>query len=133
MIVARNLTIASGFTLWRAAMRWQRAVDKSLAPLGMTHTQYLVLSSARSAVDEVRDAVSQRVIATQAGVDEVTASRLIRKLEARGWLDRGPTFGDLRALRVIVTRSGRRILEQATSRLEAALKSPSGDARGDAR
>ena len=129
MIVAKNLTIASGFTLWRAAMRWQRAVDRSLSPVGMTHTQYLILSAARSAVDELGDAVSQRAIATHAGVDEVTASRLIRKLEARGWLDRGPTFGDLRAVRVIVTRSGRRILEQATSRLETALKGSSGDGR----
>jgi DNA-binding MarR family transcriptional regulator len=129
MTVAKSLTIASGFALWRTAMRWQRTVDTSLAPLEMTHTQYLVLSAARSAMDEVGDAITQRAIAAHAGVDEVTTSRLIRKLEARGWLDRGPTFGDMRAARVIVTRSGRRVLEQATSRLEAALKSSSGDGR----
>jgi MarR family transcriptional regulator, organic hydroperoxide resistance regulator len=95
----------------------------------MTHTQYLVLSSARSAMDEAGDAVTQRAIAAHAGVDEVTASRLIRKLEARGWLDRGPTFGDMRAWRVIVTRGGRRALDQATSRLEAVLKASSGEGR----
>ena len=129
MTLTKNLNVASGFALWRAAMRWQRTVDKCLAPLEMTHTQYLVLSSARSAMDEARDAVTQRTIAAHAGVDEVTASRLIRKLEARGWLDRGPMFGDTRAYRVSVTRGGRRVLDQATSRLEAALRSSSADGR----
>jgi DNA-binding MarR family transcriptional regulator len=103
-------------------MRWQRAVDATLAPLELTHTQYLVLSTARQLVDGA-DAVTQRAIAVEAGLDEATTSNLVRALTERGFLDRGPALGDKRAWRVIPTQSGRQVVRQATSRIEAMLKS----------
>ena len=100
-------------------MRWQRAVDTALRPLELTHTQYLVLASAARAIAERGDAVAQLAIAESAELDRATVSALVRKLEDRGLLDRGIDGEDGRRWRVTLTQRGRRMLEKATSRVEA--------------
>jgi DNA-binding MarR family transcriptional regulator len=100
-------------------MRWQRAIDVALRPLDLTHTQYLVLASAAGAIREQGDAVTQNAIARSAELDRATISNLVRKLEARGLLDRGMDATDGRRWRVILTQRGQRMLEKATSLVEA--------------
>ena len=34
-----------GFLLWHATLRWQRAMVEALSPLGLTHTQFVLLAS----------------------------------------------------------------------------------------
>ena len=34
-----------GFLVWRLSMKWRVAVDRAVAPLGLTHAEYSVLSS----------------------------------------------------------------------------------------
>ena len=94
-------------------MSWQRAVDRALKRLGLTHTQYWVLLNAALLMDESEDAVSQQRIAEAAQLDKMTTSTLTRKLEGRGLLDRAPSAEGI-ALRVIVTAKGRRALSEAT-------------------
>jgi DNA-binding MarR family transcriptional regulator len=122
LTAAKGSMVGRGFALWRDAMRWQRNVDASLAPLRLTHSQYLVLSTAETVTTEARDAVTQRAIAEGAGLDEVTTSRLVRVLCEKGWLDRGPTAGDQRAYRVIITPKGRQVLRRAAADVEAASR-----------
>jgi MarR family transcriptional regulator, organic hydroperoxide resistance regulator len=110
----------SGFALWRKAMRWQRGINATLRPLRLTHTQFLVLASLDRARREVGDAVTQRAIATEAGLDEATTSSVLQALERRGMVDRGPTHGDARAWRVIVASPGQRVLRQAAPLVDAA-------------
>jgi DNA-binding MarR family transcriptional regulator len=100
-------------------MRWQRAIDAALRPLGLTHTQYLVLASAACVIREQGDAVAQLAIAESAELDRATISTLVRKLETRGLLDRGMDAIDGRRWRVILTRRGQSLLEKATSLVEA--------------
>jgi DNA-binding MarR family transcriptional regulator len=130
MATTKVSMVARGFALWRDAMRWQRNLDASLIALRLTHTQYLVLRAAESATDEARDAVNQRTIAERAGLDEVTTSRLVRVLSDRDLLDRGPTFGDRRAWRVIVTTKGKQLLKRAAPAVEAASKRFFAEHRG---
>jgi len=111
--------VARGFVLWQAAMRWQRAIDAALRPLGLTHTQYLVLASAARAIGELGDAVAQLAIAESAGLDSATTSILIRKLESRGLLDRDVDSIDGRRWRVTLTQRGRSMLDKATALVEA--------------
>ncbi|HKQ71171.1 MAG TPA: MarR family transcriptional regulator, partial [Polyangiaceae bacterium] len=120
--VAATMSFASGFLLWRAAMRWQRTVELELKPTGLTHAQFLVLRSADVCQRAADDAVSQRMIASGAGLDEATTSRVARTLEKRGLLDRGPASGNGRAWRVIVTSGGRRLLERAARGVAKAEK-----------
>jgi len=113
---------ARGFALWREAMRWQRTLDALLAPLRLTHTQYLALATADQVTEEARNAVTQRAIAERAGLDEVTTSRVTAVLSERGLLDRGPST-DRRAYRVVVTHKGRQLLRRAAADVEAASRS----------
>ncbi|MBK7579660.1 MAG: MarR family transcriptional regulator [Myxococcales bacterium] len=103
-------------------MRWQRLLDRALAPVGLTHTQYLVLLSAAAAQADYDDAVPQRAIAERAALDEATTSRLVASLCERGLLDRGPTVGDRRAWRVIITRLGTRLLGRARPLADASAR-----------
>ncbi|MFC9056332.1 MarR family transcriptional regulator, partial [Streptomyces anthocyanicus] len=34
-----------GFLVWRLANKWRVAVDRAVAPLGLTHAQYSVVAS----------------------------------------------------------------------------------------
>jgi DNA-binding MarR family transcriptional regulator len=103
-------------------MRWQRTVDAAVSNFELTHTQFLLLLSAAEAHRENKDAVTQRQIATRAGLDEATTSRLVRVLVRRGLLDRGDASEDQRAWRVIVTAAGTRILARAKPLVETAAK-----------
>jgi DNA-binding MarR family transcriptional regulator len=107
-----------GFTLWREAMRWQRSINAALRPLGLTHTQFLVLSSLAGA----GRAAAQRTIADLAGLDESTTSGVLKTLEGRGLVDRSPTDGDGRAWRVVVLASGHKLLRQSGPLVTAAAR-----------
>ncbi len=115
-------SIARGFELWLDAMRWQRTVDLALREHELTHTQYLVLASTLLLTEPLQDAVPQQAIAEHAGIDKATTSRLSAALAERGLLDRGPTLGDARAWRVIVTARGRALLLRATRDVELAAE-----------
>jgi DNA-binding MarR family transcriptional regulator len=92
----------AGFSLWRHA------------------TQLLVLSALDSASRREADAVSQAVIAKEAGLDPVTTGSVLKALETRGFATRDVGFGDKRAWRVRLTREGARVLEAAAPLVEAA-------------
>jgi len=112
--------VLAGFALWRDAMRWQRGVDRAVRALGLTHTQLLVLAALERAFLRADDAVSQTVIAAEADLDPVTTSTVLRTLEQNGLVDRGITFGDKRAWRVILTSRAERLLETAAPLMEEA-------------
>jgi DNA-binding MarR family transcriptional regulator len=109
----------TGFDLWRAAMRWQRDVDEALAPWQLTHTQFLLLTTATACVTSAGDAVLQRTIAEAAGLDEATTSRVCRTLSDRGLIDRGPTHNDKRAWRILVTARGKSVERAARKKVQA--------------
>ena len=111
-----------GFLLLRITNGWQRELDRSLAAVALTHRQYLVLSTVQRLQAEEDDAVSQRTIARAAHLDEGVTSRLVRNLEIRGWLSRGPDGIDSRALRVIITTAGNRVLSDAHLIVHAASR-----------
>src|SRR5262252_7050791 len=107
-----------GFMLWRKAMRWQRAVDAALAPLELTHTQFLVLTATMACVSRNNDAVLQRAVARAAGLDEATTSRIARTLSRRGLIERGPST-DQRSWRILVTARGREVEGMAARKVRA--------------
>jgi DNA-binding MarR family transcriptional regulator len=96
----------AAYARWREAMRWQRAVDKALRPLGLTHTQLLVLSAASHAFDDELDGATQASIAQAAGLDRVTTAAVLRNLESRGLVSRDIIDGDRRSWSVAPTSRG---------------------------
>lgn len=108
-----------GFLLWRATLRWQRAIAAALAPSDLTHVQFVLLACAWW-LNESGERPSQVEVARQAGTDVKMTSEVLRGLERRGLLDREPDEIDARARRVVVTRAGRAIARKAIAVVVAA-------------
>jgi DNA-binding MarR family transcriptional regulator len=108
-----------GFWLWHATLRWQREVTAALAPLDLTHVQFVLLACAwwlntRGLVP------SQLQLARQAGTDVKMTSEVVRKLAAKGLLVRDTDPADTRVRRLQITPAGEALARQAVELVEAA-------------
>ena len=108
-----------GFWLWHATLRWQREIAATLAPLGLTHVQFVLLSCAWWLNDHGR-LPNQLELARQAGTDVKMTSQVVRKLEAKGLLERETDPDDTRARRLRVTPEGAELALRAIERVERA-------------
>lgn len=80
-----------GYLLWQVSMRWQRAMTHALAPLGLTHTQFVLLAALRWLRLQAHRAegngpveISKSDVARYANVDRMMTSKVLRALTARG-------------------------------------------------
>jgi DNA-binding MarR family transcriptional regulator len=101
-----------GFLVWRLSMKWRAAVDRAVAPLGLTHAQYSLLASLRG-LGRDGQAPSQRQLADYTGLDPIYVSKLIRTLERSGLVDRTTDPVDARAIRLALTSDGLAVVDQA--------------------
>jgi DNA-binding MarR family transcriptional regulator len=101
-----------GYLLWRLATKLRAAVDRELAPLGLTHAQYTLLASlygfSRSGAKP-----SQRELADWTGLEPIFVSKLARALEQAGLIERTGHPGDLRAVQLRLTDDGAAVAERA--------------------
>ncbi|MEV0274406.1 MarR family transcriptional regulator [Hamadaea sp. NPDC050747] len=96
---------ATGRLLWQVTTRWRTAVDRAIAPLGLTHAQYALLGSLYSLTRAGRQP-SQRELADAAGLEPIYVSKLIRSLEAAGLVTREAHPADTRARQLGLTDQG---------------------------
>jgi DNA-binding MarR family transcriptional regulator len=108
-----------GFWLWHATLRWQREIAAVLAPLGLTHVQFVLLSCAWWLNDHGL-VPNQLELARQAGTDVKMTSQVVRKLEAKGLLERDTDPGDTRARRLHITAQGAELALRAIEHVERA-------------
>jgi DNA-binding MarR family transcriptional regulator len=108
-----------GFVLWHVTLRWQREITAALAPLGLTHVQFVLLASAWW-LNERGDEPNQLGLARQAGTDVKMTSEVLRKLEAKGLLVRTVDAADTRARRIRVTGRGGELARTAVAAVERA-------------
>ena len=94
-----------GFLLWHVTLRWQREIAAALAPLGLTHVQFVLLASAWW-LNAHGDEPNQLSLARQAGTDVKMTSEVLRKLEAKGLVVRTVDAADTRARKIRVTERG---------------------------
>ena len=94
-----------GYLVWRLSLKWQAAVDRTVAPHGLTHAQYSLLASLRG-MTRSGGTPTQRELADQTGLDEIFVSKLLRTLEANGLVDRNPHPTDARARQLSLTEAG---------------------------
>ena len=94
-----------GFLLWHVTLRWQREIAAALAPLGLTHVQFVLLAAAWWLNSRGEDP-NQLSVARQAGTDVKMTSEVLRKLEAKGLVVRTVDVADTRARRIRVTERG---------------------------
>jgi DNA-binding MarR family transcriptional regulator len=93
-------------------MKWRAAVDRAVAPLGLTHAQYSVLAALHG-MNRSGVFPSQRELAEHTGLDAIYVSKLARTLERAGMLERPESPADTRAVRMALTPAGRDTVTKA--------------------
>jgi DNA-binding MarR family transcriptional regulator len=106
-----------GFLLWHVTLAWQRTIAAALAPLELTHVQFVLLACAWW-LDEHGRAPNQLELARQAGTDVKMTSQVVRRLEAKGLLERTVDPADTRARRLRPTSDGADLARRAIAAVE---------------
>ncbi|MFD9369407.1 MarR family winged helix-turn-helix transcriptional regulator [Streptomyces sp. NPDC060020] len=110
----------AGFLVWRLSTKWRVAVDRAVAPLGLTHAQYALMASlygmGRSGLRP-----SQRRLADHTGLEPLYVSKLARALEAAGLITRTRDPNDPRAVQLSLTEEGRDVTGRAITVVQGLL------------
>jgi DNA-binding MarR family transcriptional regulator len=106
-----------GFLLWHATLRWQRGIAQALAPLDLTHVQFVLLACTWW-LNEQGERPNQIALAAQAGTDVKMTSQVVRSLERKKLVEREVDAADTRARRLHVTKRGAQLSLRAIAIVE---------------
>lgn len=110
-----------GFLVWRLSMKWRVAVDRAVAPLGLTHAQYSLVASLYG-MHRAGERPSQRRLADHTGLEPLYVSKLARSLETAGLLERTRDPRDPRAVQLALTEQGCERTQQAITVVKGLLR-----------
>ncbi|WP_458249195.1 MarR family winged helix-turn-helix transcriptional regulator [Streptomyces sp. MAI_2237] len=110
-----------GFLVWRLSMKWRVAVDRAVAPLGLTHAQYSLVASLYG-MQRGGERPSQRRLADHTGLEALYVSKLARGLESAGLLERTRDPRDPRAVQLALTERGREVTRRAIQVVQGLLE-----------
>ncbi|WP_245265054.1 MarR family winged helix-turn-helix transcriptional regulator [Mesorhizobium opportunistum] len=105
--------------LWRTTMRWQRVMTAALAPLDLTHVQFVLLASAMW-LGRDGEPPNQVQLAAQAGTEVKMTSDVVARLEAKELIVREADPRDSRAKVIRITPAGAAAAQRAIIAVEAA-------------
>jgi DNA-binding MarR family transcriptional regulator len=108
-----------GFLLWHATLRRQRDIATALAPLDLTHVQFVLLACTWW-FNTQGEHPNQLTLARQAGTDVKMTSQVLRALETKGFIAREVDPADTRAKRLRVTDAGADLAPRAIAAVERA-------------
>ena len=108
-----------GFMLWKLTTTWQKQLRQTLAPLGLTHMQFVFLACLQWLSTQQDTLVTQSHLATQSSLDKMVVSETTQKLIAKGWITRQRHEQDARAYGITLTDSGQALIDQALPLVEA--------------
>ena len=123
-----------GFLLWHATLRWQRAMAAALSPHDLTHAQFVLLATTWW-LNSQGETPSQTRLSEQTGSDPRMTSEVVRRLVAKGLLERTSHPQDSRAKVLSTTPAGEQAAVLAIRSVEdadAAFFGPATEARGEA-
>lgn len=110
-----------GFLVWRLANKWRVAVDRAVAPLGLTHAQYVLVASLHG-MQRAGERPSQRRLADHTGLEALYVSKLARALESAGLIERTRDPRDSRAVKLALTEQGQVVTRQAITVVQELLQ-----------
>ena len=110
-----------GFLVWRLTMKWRVAVDRAVAPLGLTHAQYSLVASLHG-MQRSGERPSQRRLADHTGLEPLYVSKLARALETAGHLERTRDPRDPRAVQLALTEQGQAVTRRAIAVVQELLQ-----------
>jgi DNA-binding MarR family transcriptional regulator len=120
-----------GSLVWRLSMKWRATVDRAVAPLGLTHAQYVLLASLYG-LTRSGPPPSQRALSDYASLEPIYVSKLARALERGGLIERTTNPADPRAVQLRLTAKGEETVRPAiavVADLLAELTAPIGGPR----
>jgi DNA-binding MarR family transcriptional regulator len=103
---------SAGFLLWQVVHLWQRQIEVALSELDITHLQFVLLAGI-GWLTRNGDLLTQARLSEFCKIDVMQISQVARKLEDKALIQRSAHPTDTRAKVLILTSSGRAILEQA--------------------
>ncbi|MEO7017297.1 MAG: MarR family winged helix-turn-helix transcriptional regulator [Leifsonia sp.] len=112
-------SVSPGFLLWHTTLRWQRAMVTALTPVGLTHVQFVILASTWW-LNGQGERPNQAQLSDYTGSDARMTSEVIRRLLAKGLLERAPDPADARAKVLAVTTLGAETAARAIEAVEDA-------------
>ncbi|MFK7948303.1 MAG: MarR family winged helix-turn-helix transcriptional regulator [Saprospiraceae bacterium] len=101
-----------GFLLWHTNMIWQRKQNRALDIIGLTQTQFAILSALNTLLKR-SNSVTQKAIAERSNTDTMMVSKVLRTLEKKGVIDRKEHETDSRAKCVYITTFGVKTFQEA--------------------
>src|SRR5262245_51377538 len=102
----------TGSLIWHLSLKWRGAVGRALAPVDLTHAQYVLLASLYGPMQNGARP-SQRELADFSGLEAMYVSRLARTLEEAGLLARETNPDDPRAFHLTLTGRGKAVVGAA--------------------
>ncbi|MDH5217153.1 MAG: MarR family winged helix-turn-helix transcriptional regulator [Gammaproteobacteria bacterium] len=106
-----------GLQFWKLHQYWQKRVLEVLNPLSLTHTQFVILATLKWYQSQNAQPTQQQ-ISNVSGIDKMTLSKAIRQLEVQSYLAREKNSRDSRAVSLLITKTGSRILVSALKKVE---------------
>ncbi len=103
-----------GIAFWQTFIKWQKNCNRALKKHNISQTQFTLLLVIKQHLDE-EIGTSQMNIADSAGIDKMTASKVLRSLEEAGLLNRRDHPTDTRSKLIELTKAGIKTLEQTKS------------------
>jgi DNA-binding MarR family transcriptional regulator len=110
-----------GYLVWRLATKWRVAVDRAMAPLGLTHAQYVLVASLYG-LQRAGERPSQRRLADHTGLEALYVSKLARTLESAGLIERTRDPRDPRAVQLALTEEGQAVTRRAIAVVQELLQ-----------
>lgn len=101
-----------GLLLWQVTNKWQAVQRAALAPLGLTHVQFVLLASL-TWIASNGSVVTQRALADHAGSDPMMTSQVLGTLEQKGLVQRASHPTDGRAKSLAPTAAGVELANRA--------------------
>jgi len=118
-----------GYLLYHLTIELQRAVKQKFDPIGITHTQFIILATIYRLSSENKP-INQIEIAKQSGTDKMMVSKLLRTLEEKQLIGRKEDVVDTRSKNVTITPKGVETFKNAFTvikKVESDFFEPLGD------
>ena len=103
---------AIGFVMWRVIHRFERELERSLAPLALTHLQFTLLALV-AWTEKEGGIASQADLARFGGIHVMQVSNVLKALEQKGMIERSVLPGSARTKTVAITQPGLDVLKAA--------------------
>jgi DNA-binding MarR family transcriptional regulator len=96
------------FAVYSANLAFSKAYRPFLEKLGLTYTQYVTIVAMSEEDDQTVGGLGEKLF-----LESNTLTPILKKLEAMGYVERARDKANERQVRVNLTRSGKRLSEQA--------------------